>query len=964
MKLHRLYVLVCALAVAGCALNTMGELSSRDALPEPDGLHWFDWDLFPDFPDIQDMDIEETDRECERDSDCSDMNACNGVEFCDPTTMRCLVSAPREDGTVCGDAPRRICIDSACVESVCGDMFVDRGGGELCDDGNDVSDDGCHECRTTCDSDDDCLDDEICNGTETCDTTENECRGGTPFEDGKECSLEPRRICLGQVCSLSICGDGFMDSGIGEECEGGDTLACATTCGTEGNRYCNSCRWGDCAPPHELCNGEDDDCDDAIDEDFDCFPGQLDVPCTTSCGSTGTGTCTEACMAPGPEDCLAPPEACNGVDDDCDTVCDDGFTCCAGLMQACLTVCGSTGTGACTDACELPGPDDCAIPAETCNGVDDDCDTVCDNGFACCAGAVEGCPAACGSTGTRTCTGSCGWGGCVAPDEMCNGLDDDCDGEPDNGFDCVMGDSRVCTTSCGTAGTQTCTAVCAWGGCEPPDETCNGVDDDCDGPRDEDFECVQGEVGVFCTTECGSTGSGTCSMSCELPGPGECAPPAEICNGADDDCDTIADDTFACVRGVVETDCVTCGGAGAPAGTRTCGDDCTWSVCCSEFEYCNGCDDDCNGLSDEPGWTGSDLRVTEAAGYSVYPTLVFNPVDREYGLAWTDDRDGDPELFFARISTDAVKLSTDIKLTDNANTSGRQSLVFNGTGYGAAWMDNRDGNWEIYLATFDANGENFSSSRLTNNMAASVYPSLTWTGSNYGAAWQDNRDAFVTYEVYFALADDGRNKIGGDIRVTDVFGDALSPVAVASGTGFRITYNNVDVLSNEIYSVPLTIAGSVGSQLRVTDASGVSLWPAMTFTGSEYGIAWLDERGGVADIFFTRLSAAGSEIGDDVRVSPASSVDPDREVISAGWSGSEYGLAWTDDRDGVNKLYFTKVDREGGRVCPDEKIVNTTGISTYPSLVWANGRWALAWHDGRDGNLEIYFAILGCIAPP
>ena len=955
---------VVLLLVAGCALNTKGELASRDALPEPDGFDGFEWDFPPDFPDTQDMEVEETDQECERDSDCSDMNACNGVEFCDPMTLRCLAGAPREDGTVCGDAPRKICIDSACVESQCGDMFVDRGGGEFCDDGNDVPDDGCHACRRTCGSDDDCLDDEICNGTETCDTMENECRGGAPLEDGRECSLEPKRICLGQVCSLSICGDGFVDTGIEEECEGGDMLTCTAPCGTEGAHYCSSCRWGGCVPPHELCNGEDDDCDDAIDEDFDCFPGQLDVACATTCGSTGSGTCTEACMAPGTEECRVPAEACNGADDNCDTICDDGFTCCAGRLQACQTACGSTGTGACTDACELPGPDDCAIPVETCNGVDDDCDTVCDNGWACCAGAVDGCTTACGSTGTRTCTGSCGWGGCVVPEEICNGLDDDCDGELDDGFDCVMGDSRTCTASCGSSGTQTCNGACVWSGCDPPAEICNGVDDDCDGSRDEDFECVRGEVGVFCTTECGSTGSGVCSMSCELPGPGECSPPTEICNGADDDCDTLADDTFACVRGALQTDCITCGGTGAAAGTRTCLDTCNWSVCCAQIEYCNGCDDDCNGVSDEPGWTGSDLRVTEAAGNSVYPTLVSNPADGEYGLAWTDERDGDPEIYFARISTDAVKLSTDIKLTDNSNVSARQSLVFSTSNYGVAWHDNRDANWEIYLATFDTDGANFSSSRLTNNMAASLYPSLTWTGSHYGIAWQDSRDAIVTNEIYFALTDDGRNKIGGDIRVTDVLGEALTPVALFSGTGFMIGYNSAEILSNEIFVSSLTISGGVGSSQRITDASGVSVWPAMTFTGSEYGITWLDERNDTTEIFFTRLSAAGSEIGEDRRVSPAAVGDSDREVISAAWSGTEYSLAWTDDRDGVSKLYFTRLNREGGWNGPNEKIINATGVSTYPSLVWANGQWAVAWQDGRDGNMEIYFAVLGCVPPP
>ena len=92
--------------------------------------------------------------------------------------------------------------------------------------------------------------------------------------------------------------------------------------------------------------------------------------------------------------------------------------------------------------------------------------------------------------------------------------------------------------------------------------------------------------------------------------------------------------------------------------------------------------------------------------------------------------------------------------------------------------------------------------------------------------------------------------------------------------------------------------------------------------------------------------------------------DSTRDVISVAWNGTQYGLAWTDDRDGVNKLYFTRLDREGGRIGPDEKIINATGVSIYPSLAWANDRWAVAWQDGRDGNMEIYFSILRCLPRP
>jgi hypothetical protein len=69
-------------------------------------------------------------------------------------------------------------------------------------------------------------------------------------------------------------------------------------------------------------------------------------------------------------------------------------------------------------------------------------------------------------------------------------------------------------------------------------ELCNAVDDDCDGTRDDDFECEQNGTGVACTTACGSTGVGSCDASCNAT---SCMPPPESCNYADDDCDGVVD---------------------------------------------------------------------------------------------------------------------------------------------------------------------------------------------------------------------------------------------------------------------------------------------------------------------------------------------------------------------------------------------------------------------------------------
>jgi hypothetical protein len=229
----------------------------------------------------------------------------------------------------------------------------------------------------------------------------------------------------------------------------------------------NNC--GDCAVA----------CPPALHADPVCMSSECGTVCQAGWSDPdGDGACDVACT---PVD-----ETCNGIDDDCNGACDDGvgMACCSGTTGPCTTSCGSPGQRTCTASCVW---NTCQPPAETCNGIDDDCDTVCDNGFGCCAGSTESCTLPCGSSGTRTCSPSCAWGTCETAAETCNGIDDDCDTVCDNGFGCCRGASESCTTSCGSTGTRTCSSSCGWGSCDAPAEACNGDDEDCDGEIDEGF---------------------------------------------------------------------------------------------------------------------------------------------------------------------------------------------------------------------------------------------------------------------------------------------------------------------------------------------------------------------------------------------------------------------------------------------------------------------------------------------
>lgn len=247
-------------------------------------------------------------------------------------------------------------------------------------------------------------------------------------------------------------------------------------------------------------------------------------------------------------------ETCNGRDDDCDGSADVGFPCVQGATRAgngsylmCASLAGLFTCNATCTAETFSG----SAPPEMCDALDNNCNGVADDGFACVRGSTgNGCATSCGSVGTYTCSASCTAGTCRAAAETCNGCDDDGTGGADNGFACVLGATRACTTACGTAGTQRCLGDCGgYDACRAATETCNGCDDDLDGAADEGFFCERNRISTCTTAVCGTPGQLICNATCTAYTTSQCAAPSEYCNYCDDDKDGSFDDDRSLATG-------------------------------------------------------------------------------------------------------------------------------------------------------------------------------------------------------------------------------------------------------------------------------------------------------------------------------------------------------------------------------------------------------------------------------
>ncbi len=302
-----------------------------------------------------------------------------------------------------------------------------------------------------------------------------------------------------------------------------------------------------------LCDGKDNDCD-----------GQTDAGLT----STTAGACVVegVCGAPGatvPRDCVDGLWECrysdlpdweevetrfDGLDNDCDGETDEGMAGQPCEVQNEFGACPGTRVfrdGA--EVCDGPTP-----ASETCDDADNDCDGQTDEGL---TSSTEGkCSdlGVCGAAGIpipRECRKGewvCKYEqvpGYQAEESLCDGQDNDCDGQTDEGLAGVACEKHNEFGTC--AGTTVCDGQggVGCGAPVPAPEACDGQDNDCNGQTDEDLNGLPCDITNEHGTCQGFTSCAGGLLSCDGP-----VPAAEACNGQDDDCNGQTDENDICLK--------------------------------------------------------------------------------------------------------------------------------------------------------------------------------------------------------------------------------------------------------------------------------------------------------------------------------------------------------------------------------------------------------------------------------
>jgi hypothetical protein len=310
--------------------------------------------------------------------------------------------------------------------------------------------------------------------------------------------------------------------------------------------------------------------------------------------------------------------------------------------------------------------------------------------------------------------------------EACDGLDNNCNGTVDEGFD-FMGDAANCggcnvTCAYPFAAASCVNGACKMGACLPgfydrdPNvpgcetactktnggvEICDGLDNDCNGIVDDNpmpatVSCLTKGVCTGTSPVCSGQNGWTCTYPASYQ---QSEDTSKGCDGLDNDCDGLTDEPFQ-----IGKTCQVGSGPCAGAGVWVCDNTVTGNRRCNGspktpgVEICNGLDDDCDGLVDEiassSNRTSDDALVYFAAKnvtIFAYEASRFDATATSQGLAggnrpcaipgkqpWTNVTRDEAQAACAKVGT-GWRVCTAAEWLDACNGSGNTTFPYGAT---------------------------------------------------------------------------------------------------------------------------------------------------------------------------------------------------------------------------------------------------------------------------------------------
>jgi hypothetical protein len=408
--------------------------------------------------------------------------------------------------------------------------------------------------------------------------------------------------------------------------------------------------------------------------------------------------------------------------------------------------------------------------------------------------------------------------------------------------------------------------------------------------------------------------------------------------------------------------------------------------------------------------------ISTAASSQTAPAVASDGTD--YLVAWTDRRADTGDIYVCRVTSDGSVLDPEgIPVSVASGLQGEPAVAFDGTNYLVVWTDMREGDADIYGARVTRDGVLVDTSGLTivdDDSTGQAGPAVTHDGSNFLLVWGETRSGGA-FDIYgarvnsegamldstgfpislaqswqgspaIAFGIDEALVVWEDMRggpATDIYGSRITSagevldsagIAIATSSWYefdtKITFDGTQYLVVWTNAVAHgnVLGGRVATDGTVIDTLGFFISqggeyagnPAVAFDGVHSVVAWNDVRAGMADHSISAARVDGNGFVLDSQGIPVSNAASSQKLPDAAFGAADFLVVWGETRVGISDIY-------GVRLTPEGTVVDSAGIRISPpggdqafaALAHGLSNFLVVWEDGRFRERDVCGARVG-----
>jgi len=350
------------------------------------------------------------------------------------------------------------------------------------------------------------------------------------------------------------------------------------------------------------------------------------------------------------------------------------------------------------------------------------------------------------------------------------------------------------------------------------------------------------------------------------------------------------------------------------------------------------------------------IVISTAANGQTSPAVVWDGAN--YLAVWADQRGDTSDVYAARVTPAGIVLDpAGIPVSTATGFQGEPAVTFDGTNYLVVWTDLRNGDSDIYGARVTRDGAVVDTSglALVAIAAEQTAPAVVYDGANVLLVWEDTRSD-VFGDIYGTrVTSQGAVLDSAGFPISSATQWQGSPAIARGDTDVMVVWHDTRVsYFADVYGARVTSTGEVldPAGIGISTLDNYQWFPKVAFDGTSYLVVWQDEHG--------HGLICGGRVGSDGSV-----LDPQGFPIGAGerqsspavaFDGTYYATVWNDVRTGPSdqNVYGARVNGDGVVLDPQSIAVSTAASSQKrPEAAFDGNEFLAVWEETRDNNLDV-----------